>query len=197
MKLYAPIPFFLALLMTGCFGDKITVQDEINAIDSSISKKVSESVELVNPEIIDYSVINYRSPFTPNNVYIAMKSGDYKLVRQNINRKRQALENYPLESLVVSGIVGVGKEKRVLIKTPDGNLKTVRMGDYLGLNQGRIVAASPERVDVIELIPTWENGLFIQRKNTVFADKATQPVMQQGAVVQPQQQVQPNQPTLN
>lgn len=190
MKKIKLIPLAVILCLSGCVDQVEPVQDQINAVDAEIKSKKLSPVELndVNPS--NYDVTSYRSPFLSNDVFNLVQSGAYRLVRAPIRTRLQPLERYPIESLVISGVIG-SKRPDLLIKAPDGNLKTVKVGDYIGQNQGRIISITANAVEVIELFPTSNDGLYLEKKRVLTtADQATNN-MGQGAV-QPLQIKTPN-----
>lgn len=66
---------------------------------------------------------------------------------------KEKLENYPLDALKMVGTVGTGANMEALVKDPDGTVNRVHVGNYLGQNNGKVVAISEKQVDLIELIP--------------------------------------------
>ena len=53
-----------------------------------------------------------------------------------------------------------------LIQTPDGEIERVQIGNYMGLNEGRIVAISPTQIDLMEIVPDGRDG-FIERPRSL------------------------------
>jgi len=63
---------------------------------------------------------------------------------------KEKLENYPLDALKMVGTVGTGAAIEGLIRDPDGTVNRVHVGNYLGQNNGKIVAISEKRIDLVE-----------------------------------------------
>lgn len=74
------------------------------------------------------------------------------------NRPREPLESYPLDSLKMSGTIGVGSAVEGLVRDPDGVVHRVRVGNYVGQNYGRITAIDEDRIELVELVPNGTGG---------------------------------------
>lgn len=68
------------------------------------------------------------------------------------NRRKEELENMPLDSLRMVGTLDQGEEKWALVKNKDGILYRVKVGNYLGLNNGQIVNISDNEIQLNEVV---------------------------------------------
>lgn len=93
-----------------------------------------------------------RSPFMP----VSRPTGGG--VRPNLNRPKEYLEQFPLDSLKLVGEVSLGGKKYALILDPEGLVSRVTVGNYLGQNNGRIVAITPTGIDISEIVPNGTGG---------------------------------------
>lgn len=82
------------------------------------------------------------------------------------NRPREPLESFPLDSLKMSGTLGLAKSMEGLVRDPDGIVHRVRVGNYLGQNYGRITAVAEDRIDMVELAPNGSGG-WMERAATI------------------------------
>lgn len=73
---------------------------------------------------------------------------------------KEKLENYPLDSLKMVGTLGSGGAMEALVKDPDGTVNRVHVRNYLGVNNGKIIAISANRIDLVESISDG-NGRWI------------------------------------
>ncbi|MEE9326464.1 MAG: pilus assembly protein PilP [Cocleimonas sp.] len=71
-------------------------------------------------------------------------------------RVPEFLEGFPLDSLKMVGTVEKDKTLWALIKIPDGAVQTVKSGNYLGQNFGKIVQINEVNMDMKETV---SNGL--------------------------------------
>lgn len=69
----------------------------------------------------------------------------------NFNRKKQALEMYSLDNLTMRGTVLVDQVLWGLVQVTGGELYKVKPGYYLGLNQGKVIDITENRIDLLEL----------------------------------------------
>ena len=67
-------------------------------------------------------------------------------------RRREELENYSLDSLKMVGTLEQNETRWALVVAPDGILHRVRVGNYLGKNNGQITLISPEVIQLTEII---------------------------------------------
>lgn len=81
-------------------------------------------------------------------------------------RPREALEEYPLDSLSYVGTLGQDQSSWALIRDPDGTIHRVTTGNYLGQNHGEIVAITPTEIRLRELVQK-PNGGWLERTNSI------------------------------
>jgi type IV pilus assembly protein PilP len=153
----------ISSLLTAC-GDN-THQDLIAFVDNTKQKALrSTSVEPL-PDIKPYETYLYkvdgkRNPFTPTLVIdetTEIATGDG--IHPDPNRRKEALESYPLDSLRMVGTLQRGEQLWAIIKVinnPDSGIHRIITGNYIGQNHGQIVRISEEQVELVEIIP---NGL--------------------------------------
>lgn len=79
-------------------------------------------------------------------------------VRPDLNRRKEALEAYPLDALRMVGTLARGGSLWALIQAPDQTISRVAVGNYLGENYGRITSVADNRVNLIEIIPNGTGG---------------------------------------
>lgn len=71
-------------------------------------------------------------------------------------RVPEFLEGFPLDSLRMVGTVEKDDVLWALVKIPDGAVQTVKPGNYLGQNYGKIIEISEVKMDMLETV---SNGL--------------------------------------
>jgi type IV pilus assembly protein PilP len=113
-----------------------------------------------------FSAAHLRSPFVPS--VRALPS----TVRPNPNRPRQYLERFPLDSLRLLGTLVVGHRVYALVQDPHGIVHRVTYGNYLGQNDGKIVAIRPNGLVLREILPNGTGGWVVTR---VFVPLSKQP----------------------
>ena len=118
--------------------------------------------------IFEYSAHQLRNPFIPKSLADELKLMAGRKVYPNLARPKQALESYALETLNMKGSLKNKNGKILaLIQTPDQEVEKVQVGNYLGLNHGRITKVMPTQVDLIEIIPDGRDG-YVERPRSLI-----------------------------
>ncbi|OAN17060.1 pilus assembly protein PilQ [Photobacterium jeanii] len=114
----------------------------------------------------DFVMTNDRVPFSqPQPEEIDSKEAIGKDCWQpDDSRRRQPLESFPLDQLVMKGIMGGGKQRWALIYTPESKLAQLRVGQYIGLNHGRVLKITPQYIDIEEILSDGK-GCWLKRDN--------------------------------
>jgi type IV pilus assembly protein PilP len=154
----------LCLILVACNGDE---GDDLDKFMSTAANDMSKGVEPL-PEVLPYSPIQYNAdglladPFKPRKA--ASKNGS---LQPNINRPKDALEAYPLESLKYVGSMSRSKLTYALIKTPDNTIQQVKVGNYLGPNFGLVTAINEGDVVLKEIVQDDLTGDWIERSASI------------------------------
>ena len=126
------------------------------------------------PEFKPYSAFIYsasamRSPFESPVVFEEMTSRvDDTVNAPDMNRVKQALENYNLSELSLVGTLSKDADGSLkgLVKTQSGNVHMVESGQFMGKNHGRIINISDSKLELIEVVPNGSGG-WITRPQTL------------------------------
>ena len=97
-----------------------------------------------------YNAHDLTDPFKPRKIEPPKGSGGGSA--PDLNRRREPLEAYPLESLRMVGTLEQKKQTFALVRAPDNTLYRVRAGNYLGQNFGRIVGVSESAIKLKEIV---------------------------------------------
>jgi len=93
-------------------------------------------------------------PFDISNVRVGESSDENEEVS---SRRREPLEAYSLESIQMDGIIEFGGKLSALVRTPDG-VFSVKVGNYIGLNEGEVVSINSEE-HVVEIRERVRNAI--------------------------------------
>ncbi len=113
-------------------------------------------------ETFEYAAQSLRDPFSDAFATDSGGSGP----RPNSDRRRQPLEQFPLDSLDMVGTLGRGGGLVGLVMSPDKVTHRVRPGVYLGQSDGRVTAVYEDRIEIVELVPDGAGG-WLERPATV------------------------------
>ncbi|MBF0659595.1 pilus assembly protein PilP [Psychrobacter sp. NG25] len=169
------LPMLLALSvtvlsMTGC-ADRIGMAEQaMTDIRNKPAKPIDPPPKAELVEDFVYSANAQRSPFLPPSLVNTQgPSTSIDGVRPDITRVKEPLEQYELSQLVFRGVVVSPEGQRyALIQRPDGSVASVKVGDYLGVNDGRIVEITPTQINLIEIVPDSRAG-FVEKPQSLVS----------------------------
>ena len=157
-----------ATLLQGCVDD----QDELQQWMEQQKREVKPSVEPLSapkkfiPQA--YVAINGVEPFSTQKLTVALKQEARQpnsLLASEINRRKEPLEAYPIDSMSMVGSVVRGGHPYALLRV-DNLLYQVKPGDYLGQNYGKITKISETDVAFREIVQD-AGGEWIERMSAL------------------------------
>lgn len=150
-----------ALSLAACGGD----MDDLDQYINEVKAKPGGRIEPL-PEITPYEVFTYiadaqglRSPFVPDTPTASGSAGG---ARPDLDRSREYLESFPLDSLGMVGTLYIGETMYGLVQTSDGLIHRVVPGNFMGQNDGRITEISESEIELVEIISDGIGG-YIER----------------------------------
>jgi type IV pilus assembly protein PilP len=113
-----------------------------------------------------YNAANLRSPFSPQiSTDLAAQRRGSRNVKPDLGRVKQYLEGFNIEQFEMVGTLSNATGSYALLRGA-GGVHRLKVGDYLGRNDGRIVAISGSQVDVVEIVPDGQ-GAWLERPRTI------------------------------
>ena len=144
----------IAFALTACGGE----QEELAQWMEQQRREVKPSVEPLSPPKKftpqPYLALNGVEPFSNQKLTVALKQEAKQpnsLLAAEINRRKEPLEAYPLDSMSMVGSVVRGGRPYALLRV-DNLLYQVKQGDYLGQNYGKITKISETDVSLREIV---------------------------------------------
>lgn len=158
MKKLLLIPCY-AIALVGCTssGQEELVQwmAELKATTKPMVKPLSEPKQF-NPE--DYIAQAVMDPFNIQKLTQAILSDSVKgsntgktLIDEQLARKKDSLEAYPLDSMVMVGSMTKESSPIALLKI-DNLIYQVKVGNHIGQNYGRITKITETQVQLLEVV---------------------------------------------
>ena len=117
-------------------------------------------------ETFEYTAQTMRDPFSD-----AWSNADSGALRPDPNRRKETLEQYPLDSLDMVGTIGGGGNLIALVMAPDKVTYRVRPGAYLGQSDGRITGVHEDRIELVELVPDGAGGWLERPASIALEDQ--------------------------
>lgn len=144
----------VTLGLLGCGAE----QEELQAWMDQQKREVKPNVPpLLPPKRFDpqpYDQVQGVEPFSNQKLTVALKQEARQpnsLIAGEVNRRKEPLEAYPLDSMSMVGSVARSGRPFALLKV-DNLLYQVKVGDYLGQNYGKITRITETEVGVREVI---------------------------------------------
>ncbi len=169
MRTARPTPWLLALaLLAGCSAD----HDELREWMEQQRREAKPSVKpLQAPKKFDpqpYTAAQAVEPFSTQKLSVALKQEARQpnsLLAAELNRRKEPLESYPLDSMSMVGSVNKLGQPFALLRV-DNLLYQVKVGDHLGQNYGLITKIAETEIVLRELVMD-SGGEMIERPATL------------------------------
>lgn len=162
------------VMLAGCSADSDldTWMDEQRAEQKGKSAMFLRKYSVAPPAPFDpypFHEENLISPFDPTRITMELPTipeggdgADQALLNEWLdeeNRIKQPLEDIPLESMAMVGYMIKNGSVMALIKV-DGFVHPVTVGDYLGLDKGKIQQITETSIDLRELVKTGQGNVM-------------------------------------
>ena len=118
-------------------------------------------------ETFEYAAQEIRDPFS--NAWSNPDGGSG--LRPDPNRRKEPLEQYPLDSLDMVGTIGQGGGLIALVMAPDRVTHRVRPGVYLGQSDGRVTSVHEDRIELVELVSDGAGGWLERPASIALEDQ--------------------------
>jgi type IV pilus assembly protein PilP len=138
------------LVLAGCAD---SADQELKEFIASADKNAKRSIPPL-PPVQTYAPFTYAGfdlpdPFKPRTL-TPVKPGS-GVNAPDLSRRKEALENFPLESLKMVGTLQQQKETFGLVRG-DSTIYRVKTGNYMGQNFGKVIEISDTEIKVKEQI---------------------------------------------
>ncbi len=156
------------LALAGCSGE----QQELTQWMEQQRREVKPNVQPLsapkkfNPQA--YLALGGVEPFSNQKLTVALRQEARQpnsLLSSELNRRKEPLEAYPLDSMSMVGSVSRAGRPYALLRV-DNLLYQVKQGDYLGQNYGRVTRISETGVALREIVQD-AAGEWIERPSAL------------------------------
>jgi len=152
-------------LLAACSGN----QDDLNRYIAEVKARPATPIPPI-PPVRTYTPYKYeglmgRDPFrqsTSEGADQVASNGPSNGPRPDLERPKEYLERFELDTLVMVGTFSKGPSDWALIKDPDGVVHRVAVGNYMGKNYGKVSAISEDEVQLSEFIADGAGGWLVR-----------------------------------
>lgn len=163
-----------ALALSGCTKGT----DDLRQWVADVKRQPVEPIEPIppirTPEVVAYEAMDRRDPFRPGRTRTEddpIAAGEGSGLRPDPDRRREYLEEFPLDTLTMVGTLELDDVFYALIRDNENVVHRVREGNYMGQNHGLIVDVGPERVELRELVQDGRGDWMERRVRVAMAEQ--------------------------
>jgi type IV pilus assembly protein PilP len=159
----------LALLMlTGCGGEEFQdLRDFVKNAGADMRGKVDPPPDMKPYEPFTFdNDTGLPDPFKQRKA-TARSAGRGGINQPNLDRPKEELEDFPLESLKMVGYLSQRGIGYALIRSSEGKIYRVKAGNYIGLNYGQVVSVDETEMKIREMVQD-SVGDWSERENSLL-----------------------------
>ena len=157
----------VAIVLTGCGGEEFQdLRDFVKNSGADLRGKIDPPPEVKPYEYFAYNnEANLPDPFKPRKPEVRL-GGNGGINQPDFDRPKEALEEFPLESLKMVGYLYRNKVGYAVIRASDSKLYRVKAGNHIGTNFGLIKEVTDTEVKVKEMLQD-SAGDWTERMSTL------------------------------
>lgn len=161
-KTLVAVVVLAATALGGCTGGEAEdLRGWVKEERARVKPRIDPLPEIRTHESFVYTASNMTDPFAPFNLKPQQTASGGP--RPDRNRRREPLEEFPLDALKMVGTLTRANQSWAVIVAPDGTVFRAKVGDHVGQNFGRIRKISDSKIDLVELIQN-PIGEWIERE---------------------------------
>jgi type IV pilus assembly protein PilP len=162
--------FAAALLLAACDGEQYSdLKAELNEKTKDFRGRVDPLPQVKPYEPVPYTAEGIVDPFRPDRIDVAGGSraprADAGKMAPDLNRPKEPLEAFPLETIQMLGTISQNRETFALVKAGP-NLYRIKKGNYMGLNFGVVTTIDEAQINLKELVQDGQ-GEWVERTSAL------------------------------
>jgi type IV pilus assembly protein PilP len=161
----------MSTLITACSAK----QDDLNRYIAEVKDRPATPIPPIPPvrtyTPYEYQGLTGRDPFrqsTSEGSDQVAPSGPAKGPRPDLQRPREYLERYELDTLSMVGTFSKEQSEWALIRDPDGVVHRIAVGNYIGKNHGKVNNISNDEVQLSEFIADGIGGWLVREASVAL-----------------------------
>ena len=173
MRYFTPIRIAAAVagavVLASCSGEEQSeLRQELAAMTKDLRGRVDPLPQVKSFEPVPYKGENMVDPFMPSRIVVVQASagaGGGGGLQPDLNRPKEPLEAYPLESIQMVGTLSQNKDVFALVRA-GASLFRVKKGNYVGQNFGVITGVEEGQINVKEVVQD-SGGDWVERSTSL------------------------------
>ena len=158
------------LLLGACGGEEQSeLRQELAAMTKDLRGRVDPLPQVKSFEPVPYKGESMVDPFVPGRIVVTQAStgggGGGGGVQPDLNRPKEPLEAFPMESIQMVGTLSQNQDKFALVRA-GANLFRVKKGNYMGQNFGVITGIDDGHISIKEVVQD-SGGDWVERSISV------------------------------
>jgi type IV pilus assembly protein PilP len=154
------------VLLASCGGEEFgDLKAELNERSKDFRGRVDPLPQVKPYEPVPYTAENVVDPFRPDRIDVAGGArgprAETSKMAPDLNRPKEPLEAFPLESLQMLGTITQNRDTFALVKAGP-NLYRIKKGNYMGLNFGVVTGIDEVQINLKELVQDGQ-GEWVER----------------------------------
>jgi type IV pilus assembly protein PilP len=154
------------VLLASCGGEEFgDLKAELNERSKDFRGRVDPLPQVRPYEPVPYTAEGVVDPFRPDRIDVAGGGRGPRVesskMAPDLNRPKEPLEAFPLESLQMLGTITQNRDTFALVKAGP-NLYRIKKGNYMGLNFGVVTGIDEVQINLKELVQDGQ-GEWVER----------------------------------
>ncbi|MEA3277646.1 MAG: pilus assembly protein PilP [Pseudomonadota bacterium] len=143
---------FGSLTVAGCGGSNMAdLEEYAERVKAREPRPIEPLPEMKRIDRFTFEPADRRDPFVIDRQSAEVAASPGNGIAPDPLRRKEELEQYSLDSLDMVGTLEQLETTWGLVTAPSGTLYRVRVGNYMGMNNGQITRVTEEKIELTEI----------------------------------------------
>jgi type IV pilus assembly protein PilP len=162
-----------SLILTGCLDQNM---GDLESYVAEVKARKAGHIEPV-PEITPVKTYAYQGAGRRNPFEVMVEESEAAAeelsngLSPDLNRRKEELEGYPLDSLRMVGLLEQLDTVWALVRTQESTIYRVKAGNYLGQNHGQITQITEQQIELTEIVSDGRGGYSERQASMALAEQ--------------------------